>query len=144
MLNLTCVLGYLWFGVSSCTELFSIPFRIADRGLVFKMANLNYLFQKIADVSLNLVRGNQERGHFSHSWSSASPSAHTNHDRYKNIHRMTEILLHEQTEPIKKENISLLFQMHYCIDQVQIDCATALPAFPKNMFWFVYSCVLST
>lgn len=65
MLNLTGVLGCLRFGVSSYTELFSIPFRTEDQGLVFKIDNLNYLFQKTADVSLNLVRGNQERGHFS-------------------------------------------------------------------------------
>lgn len=65
MLNLTGVLGYLWFDVSSYTGLFSIPFRTQDQGIVFKMANLSYLFWKIADVSLNLARGNEERGHFS-------------------------------------------------------------------------------
>lgn len=51
MLNLTGVLGYLWFDVSSYTGLFSIPFRTQDQGIVFKMANL--------------ARGNEERGHFS-------------------------------------------------------------------------------
>lgn len=52
-----------WFGVSSYTELFPIPVRTQDQGIVFKTANLNYLFQKITDVLLNLVKGNQERGH---------------------------------------------------------------------------------
>lgn len=43
------------------------------------------------------------------------------------------LLLHEKAETIKRK-VSLLFQRHYCIDQVQIDCAGALPAFPKNTF----------